>query len=482
MTATAPVFNAKKAWLVTIISILSSIGYGLGMYSGMTTLMLKLVYFNIDFTTNGVITGVIGLTALISGIPAGIIVGKIGPRKLCLLCLGLGLIGGTGGLAMLLIFGRATNFLIFSLWGIFGMLAWGAVSIAGTIMTTSWFPPQKRPLPMGCAGLFVPLALLIILLVSSPLISLGSTEGYTQEELAMTFGQSPDGFVIITIFCWVYSLVFFILSFIFVREPKPENSFLGVNAAGAEAGEQAHDYNEGRNIDGFKNFGIWLIVIVYMCYTWGSSTYATYWPTYIESDPSLGGFSVAPATANMMSTAVSYSMIAVSLIVGFILTKIKMSKWTPIVLAVTIMIAFNSFFMFNQPGTWFFVIYLVIYGCSQELYPCMALTLMPEMTNSSKELGVGMGLVSFCTNLIGTVASSVNGYLRDTAGNYHALNIPLDIICVLVLIFGITLTIYWSKRWRYLKAKADEAAAAREAAAAGGAAEPAAEGAAGGAE
>ncbi|MGI6216330.1 MAG: MFS transporter [Coriobacteriales bacterium] len=459
MTSTAPVFNARKAWTVTIVSVLSAISYGLVLYKAMTTLTLMLTYFSVDYTTYGVITGIVGLFALVSGLPAGIIVGKIGARNMLVSCLALNFLGMTVQIAMLLLLGRSCNFIAFMLWGIPGQLAWGAVSIGGTILTTSWFPPQKRPLPMGCAGLFAPLSLLIILLCSTPIISMASSDGYTAEELAACFGQSPDGFVTISVFIWGYCLLFLILAFIFIKLPSAENSFLGVNAASEQAGAKGQSFNEGSYAEGFKNVGAWLIVIFYMLYMWGSMSYATYWPTYIESDPSVGGFNVDPGQANLMSTTVSFSMIAVSLIVGFALTKVNRKWWTWLVIIVTVMIAFNSFFMFNQPATSFFIFYLIIYGCSQELFPCVALTLLPEMVDSPKALGVAVGLYSSLMNVAATVCNATNGYIHDANPDFHALGMPLMIVGVLVLIVGFALAFTWNKRWKFLQKQAEEMAA-----------------------
>ena len=305
---------------------------------------------------------------------------------------------------------------------------------------------------------------MIILFASSWLISLAPMDGFTPEEIAACFGQSPAGWIPVMLFGYFFTILMTVLAFLFLRMPKPEESWLGVNAAteGTEAGT-SQNFNEGRARDGFTNLGVWLLVLVFVCYSWASGAFATYWPTYIESPAELGGFSVPPADANMMSTAVSYAMIAVSLIVGWLLTKINRGKWWILLAVVIAMIAFNDWFLFRMPSTAFFVPFLITYGCTQELYPCITYTLMPEFCDSPKELSTALGLLSCVMNIAGSVSGMINGRLRDVFGNWSALTIPLSICAIGAIVLGIALIIVWRKRWSTLQARAAEQIAKDEA-------------------
>ena len=137
MTATAPVFNRKWAWVVTISQILGSVGFGLGMYKAMTTMTLMITYFQIDYTLYGSLVGVLGLCALITAIPGGLIMGKIGAARLCKVCLLLGCIGNVVPCAYLLAAGRSTNFVAWMLWTIPSQLGWGAMSVGGTMLVSA---------------------------------------------------------------------------------------------------------------------------------------------------------------------------------------------------------------------------------------------------------------------------------------------------------------------------------------------------------
>jgi MFS family permease len=466
MTATAPVFKPGRAWLVTILQILGSIGFGLGMYKAMTTMTLMITYFRIDFTLYGSLTGVISLCALITAIPGGLIMAKIGAKNLALTCLGLGCLGNLMPTILLLACGRETNFVLMTCLGIPSMLGWGAMSVAGTALVSAWFPPKKRPLPMGCCGMFASLSMLMVQFLSAPLIGMASYEGFTEEEIAFCYGQSPAGVVTVTVAFTIYITVVTILCFIFMKDPKPENSFLGATAADESAGGQGYDV--GKSSDGFKNLGVWLCVIVFFCYSWCSMSYANYWPTYIESDPSMGGFSVEPVTANMFTTAVSYSMIAVSLVVGFLLTKINRGHWWILLLIVMLCICFNDVFMFDIPNAGWFIPVLIVYGCTSELWPIITYTLVPEFVDSPKALGAALGLVSFMLNITGTIANTINGIIVDNqvymGVGWHALATPLRILAVVVIIAGVALIFTWRKRWDVLKARAAEAEAKKAAA------------------
>jgi MFS family permease len=468
MTATAPVFRPGKAWLCTIAQILGSVGFGLSMYKAMTTLTLMITYFQIDYTLYGSLTGIVALFSLITAIPGGLIMGKIGARNLALTCLVLGCIGIAAPTLLLVICQRSTSFVAFILLGIPGTLGWGAMSVAGTALISAWFPPKKRPLPMGCAGMFVPLSLLMVQFMSSPLIGMASYDGFTEEEIAFCFGQSPAGIIPVNVAFSIYIIIITIFAFFAIKNPKPENSFLGATAADEQAG--GAEFSEGKSSDGFKSLGVWLCILVFICYTWGSTSFASYWPTYIESDPSMGGFSVEPATANMFTTAVTYSMIAVSLIVGYILTKINRDYWWILVLIVTCCIFFNDWFLFSIPSAGWFVPFLIVYGCTQELWPCITYTLVPEFVDTPKALGAALGSVSFFMNVAGTVVNATNGVIADTqvytGTGWSALSGPLHVAAILAVIFGVCLIFAWRRRWAVLKARAAEAEAQRNAAAA----------------
>ena len=475
MTAVAPKHNLGRSWAVTVCQVLGSSAFGLGLYKAMTTYMLIMVYFaptGLNPEIYGGVTGAVALIALITAIPGGLIIAKIGAANLAKLCMATAIIGNGLACIYLLVAGRGTDFVIMTIIGGIAMLGWGAMSVAGTTLVSAWFPPKKRPLPMGCCGMFVPISLILVQYLSSPVIALASYDGFTQDEIAACFGQSPAGIVTVTVVFTIYIVVVCAIAMIVIRNPKPSESFLGVTAATEGTGGGQQEFNEGSYKEGFTNIGVWLMIIVFVCYTFGSTTYANYWPTYIESAPAQGGFEIDPATANMMTTAVTYSMIAVSLVVGFLLTKIPRDYWWILILICSVAICFNGVFLFQIPSAGFLVPFLVIYGCLQELWPCTTYTLVPEMVDTPKGLGAALGMVSFFMNVAGTVTSAIAGIiiggqgltLIPPQGSWNALAILPATGGIIALIAGICALFYWRKRWATLKARA--AAAAAEGAAA----------------
>ena len=471
MTAVAPKHNLGRSWAVTVCQVLGSSAFGLGLFKAMTTYMLIMVYFaptGLNPEIYGGVTGAVALIALITAIPGGLIIAKIGAANLAKLCMATAIIGNGLACIYLLVAGRGTDFVIMTIIGGIAMLGWGAMSVAGTTLVSAWFPPKKRPLPMGCCGMFVPISLILVQYLSSPVIALASYDGFTQDEIAACFGQSPAGIVTVTVVFTIYIVVVCAIAMIVIRNPKPSESFLGVTAATENTGGGQQEFNEGSYKEGFTNIGVWLMIIVFVCYTFGSTTYANYWPTYIESAPAQGGFEIDPATANMMTTAVTYSMIAVSLVVGFLLTKIPRDYWWILILICAVAICFNGVFLFNIPGTWMFIPFLLVYGCTQELWPCTTYTLVPELVDTPKALGAALGMVSFFMNVAGTITNTIAGVIIGQqgltnippTGSWNALAILPTVGGIIALVVGIIMIFVWRKRWATLKARAAAATAA----------------------
>ncbi|MGI6217321.1 MAG: MFS transporter [Coriobacteriales bacterium] len=472
MTATAPVFNKSRAWAVAITNVLGCVGVGLMSYKGMTTLNLVIVYFGIDYTTYGGIAGIMFLFALATALPAGAIVAKLGASRLAKICLILIFIGTICPTILLLACGRATNYLLMSCLGIPCMLGWGAMTVANTMLVSDWFPPTKRPLPMAINSMFTPVAMLAVLFLSTPLINMASTEGYTEAELTMTFGQSPYGVVTVTVAFTIYVTIVTIFAMFIIKNPKPENSFIGVNSANEEAGvaEQVSS-DAGRAREGYTNLGIRILIIMFFCYTWGANCFANYWPTYVESDVSMGGFNIPPQDANMISTIVAFTEIVAGIIVGWGLTKVNHDRWWLIILIVALAVAVNNVLEFQVPSAGWFVPILILYGCTQEMWPPITFTLAPELLDSPKALGNALGLMSFINNLSGTIISTTNGIIADNwvnvpGGTWNAFGVPLGISAAVMAIMAILIVWYWRKRWNVLKARAAEKLAAQQAAAA----------------
>ncbi len=436
-------------------------------YKGMTTLNLVIVYYGIDYTTYGSIAGILFLFALATSIPAGFFVSKVGASKLALICLVLICIGTIVPTIYLLIAGRSTNYVAMSFMGVPTMLGWGAMTVANTMLVSDWFPPTKRPLPMAINSMFTPVGMLAVLLLSTPLINMASTDGYTEEELAMTFGQSPAGVVTTTVAFSIYVVVITIAALFIIRNPSPEHSFLGIDSASEEAGVAQQVEDTGKARDGYKSLGVWILIIMFFMYTWGANCFANYWPTYVESSPAMGGFNIPPLQANMTSTVVAITEIVAGIIIGWGMTKIKHDKWWLVILIVALAVALNNVLEFQVPSEGWFIPILILYGATQEMWPPITFTIVPELFDSPKALGGALGLMSFVNNLTGTVISTSNGIIADKfvnvpGGTWNAFGVPLSITAIIMTIMAILMIIVWRKRWATLKARAAEKVNAKE--------------------
>lgn len=468
MTANVPIFRVGRAWSVSIFQILASMGVMIINFRAITALNLMIVYLGIDYSQFGILLGAVSLLGLITAIPGGLLVGKYGAKTIFRVMIIVALIGVVLPTIYLLVMGRATDFVVFTILGVPTGLAFGAIPVAGTMLVSAWFPPQKRPLPMGCAGMFVPFSLFLILFISSPLIGMASYDGFTEEEIAMCFGQSPAGFVTLTIGLMIFCCFTSISSFFIINDPKPEYSWLGYNAANVGQEGAGMTFQDGKASDAFKSFAVWVVIGLWCCYSWGSGSYNTYWPTYIEGDPSMGGFGINPAEANMYTSTVSYIMIACSLCVGWLLTRIPRGKYWIVIAVVVAIVAFTNWFLFEVPSVGWFVPLLILYGSTQELIPMVVYSLLPEMLDSPKANSAALGLLMSASTVFGAIVSAANGVIMNTSvyapgGHWIAMAAPLRITGILALVFGALFIVAWNRRWNVLKARAAEFAAANAA-------------------
>ena len=178
MTTTTPTFKAGQAWLVTIISILASLGMALSTFKAMTTVVYMMTTFGIDIGTYGSVTSAIGTLSIIGSIPAGAMLAKLGPKRLMIICLAAGALSAYLQIFTCAMFAADGNFLMWMVMGVLGCFFYGMWTVNGPLLTTAWFPNEKRGLPNSISTAWVSLAMMLLLTVSAPLVALGGDSPY----------------------------------------------------------------------------------------------------------------------------------------------------------------------------------------------------------------------------------------------------------------------------------------------------------------
>ena len=444
MTASAPVFRPGKAWLMALLGLFGGVAYGIAMFKGMTTLLMTLAYFQVDYAFISAVGAPIGLLSIVSGLPAGFLMTKIGPRNLLLLCLGCGIIGSA---VPLLVLNATNNYIAFVYSGFLMPFGYGALSVGGPIFVASWFPTQKRGLPNAVAGLFVPIATLIVLLVSMPIATTFGT-------LDPVTGLYTDGFIPIGWFSVFFLCAAFVAAAIWVRLPEPGQSFLETAAADVRSAEEQAAAKKAGKAAAFRNPGIWMIIIMFFCFGFASMSYASYYPTFLTEAPEIGGgLGIPMEQANLLTTIGSYFMMATSLAFGFFLTRINPSKygmWMFIAGIGTCFVTVAMFLITSIPGV---VVYLIIYGIIQEMFPALYTTMFPTFCDSNDELSVGFGMVATFSNAVGTVGGIILGFTRQFAGSWQAVAVPGAIFAACCLVASIAIFRIWKKRWPIVSAR-----------------------------
>ncbi len=442
-TAAQPTFKAGQAWLVIIITIICSLSMAMVTFKGLSTAPLLMEYFSVDIGSYGTITAAIGAVAIIGSVPSGIILAKLGPRRLVILCLAVG-----AASAYLQIIGAAIpgiDYLTFMLMGVPGSFVYGMWTVNGPFLTTAWFPAEKRGLPNSISTAWVTLAMMIVLNVSTPLFSIDGINPETGDVYA-------SGFIYVWWAIAILMTICVVLAFIFIRMPKPENNFM----VGMEGGQQ----NKGSIIAGFKNFGVWMIIVMFLLYGFVTAAYGNYYVTYLNDDVAAGGFGMSVGDSNLLSSVTTYVMLAMNFLYGFLLNKIPHKHYGTFSLIITILTIIVAFAMFNLPGVGFVAPFLIVYGIVSQMYPPVCWIMLPEITDSPEEFSAASGVVSVIANVAGVLATAVVGVVQGAFGTWQSITIPYAVLSVLGLIAAIIFIPFFKKK--YAQHRAGEAAPAAE--------------------
>ncbi|MGI6216236.1 MAG: MFS transporter [Coriobacteriales bacterium] len=433
MAETAPVYNAKRAWLVTVMVVIMATFAAIVTFRQMTVVPLMMEYFQVDIGTYGNVSALVSLFTLVGALVSGPFQAKYGPRLLMLICCILFFVS-----VALQIWAAYAGFpfVVFMFLNVFGTLAYGAWMTAPPVVIGAWFPAEKRGLPNSISATWISFGMLIVLTTSTPLVEMG--------------GDSPLAWVNIWWMLFVLMIIGFVLILIFGKMPGPENSFL---PKAEETGEKAKMSNS------LKNSGIWMLILCFFCFGFATAAFGNYFPTYLEApataytDPTTGivtaggGFGMDMAEANSLSSICSYVMVVMGFVWGFILNKIPNKKYNTLNLWVMIFTAIAGVIMFDLPGSGAVIAYMFFYGIVSRLFPPVCFTILPEICKNQEEVSMGTGVLSLVSNLIGTLATSICGTMVAVTSNWNSLFWPNLFFGIVGLVAAIALMPIYRKKF-----------------------------------
>ncbi len=424
MATTTPTFNRGRAWLITIIIIYSFMAFGMSAYKQMSVIPLMLEYFNIDIGVYGTIAGAVGLFCIVGSIPSGVILAKLGPRRLLI----LSYIIGIAGMVLQIFLGYAgVSFALFYWVGVIGVLVYGCFSVASPMLITAWFPPAKRGLPNAIGTVWISLAMLLVLVSTNGLLELTP--------------NSATAFLNVWWLIVILMAIALLLIALFVKMPPAEHYFIEtrVEEASPKGGKQKSGI-----VQGIKKPGVWMLVLIFLVVGFLSAAFGNYFPTYLSDSVDVGGGGLDLAYANTLTSITTYVMLVVCVVYGFVLNKIPTKQRAVWLLIFEILIIITGFWMFNCSGTE--VAFLLVYGVTSQLVGPVLYCVMPEICDNADELSGGIGVVNIIAMISGSLATALTAGVRAFFGTWQSVNIITGVFGAIGLVCAIAFVFYYKKK------------------------------------
>jgi len=293
---------------------------------------------------------------VILGIPAAIVLARIGPKRSGLIALGCTMAGSAiGGLAdapATLLLGRVVEGVGLSL-----------IAVIAPAIISMWFPPAERGTPMGVWASWIPVGSFLMFNLARPLLGSFGWQG------SWWFGA-------------LFASVAFVIYAAVVRLPE-------TTPAQSESPPPGASIGMGKML---LNPASWILALVFGAFNFSFLAFSTWMPSYLSQ--SLG---MDPGTANSTARLAVLAVIPSTLIAGRVLDRVKnRSRVLSVGLFVAGVFLIWSF-QLSSPGV--AVPYLLALGLVIGFIPTAAFTLAPESVPHPQFAGLALGIVSVGQNL-----------------------------------------------------------------------------------
>ena len=235
--------STGRAWLCALIIIFSGFFFGMMIKKIAGTAALLMPAFGIGPSSIGSLVSAISVLCVFLALPIGGVVAKYGARKLILLAFALAIIGNVMGAL------SPTQEMLFVSRIIEGA-GFGVFAPAAPSLIASYFPPDKRGLPMGIWSTYVGTGGFLVLVLTNVLVDF----------------NDPNSWANVWWFIVIAIAILAILFFIFVHPATP--------AQDAEDKKDKHPF-----VEGLKSLPSWLLAASFMLYNCGFIAITTFMPT-----------------------------------------------------------------------------------------------------------------------------------------------------------------------------------------------------------
>jgi predicted MFS family arabinose efflux permease len=352
-TAETPTY----AWVILFVTMLAGVTTTINQFKVPPVLPVLMEKFQMDLSSAGLLMSIFAITGLVMALPAGVILQKMGARFSGLVATGSMLLG-----AVLGALSSSSDLLLFS--RLVEGVGMGLIAVVAPAVIASWFPPQKRGLPMGIWATWVSLGSLIIYNLAP---ALNATGGWH----AVWWGGA------------IFAALAFCCYWLLIRVPP----------AAGDPGQTGVASNPGLNLfQALANRNIWLLAFSFGCFTFVVlGVVATYFPTFLKTER---GYSLADAS---LVTSLKMAMvILMSPVMGRLSDRIGSRR--RIILISCLALAAFMLLPFSASG-WLIPASMVILGILAGSVPMATFSAAPEIMGDPRSAGLGMAVVMIGQNL-----------------------------------------------------------------------------------
>lgn len=371
--STGAVRTAPYAWVILLVVFLASVAAPLNQNKVPPLMPVMMNAFNLTLVEAGLLMSVFAITGFILALPAGIILGKIGPKITGLLALGCLAAGSALG-------ALAPNVNILLASRVIEGTGMGLIAVVAPAILAMWFPPQNQGTPMGIWATWVPVGSLIMYLLAP---AMSATTGW----------QSVWWLAVI------FTLVTMLLYGLFVRMPPNLNASVITQPTAPQSNNL---------LKSLANRDIWLLALEFGAFNLVFLALATFYPTFLSENR---GYPLPQASfiASIATIAVLFS----APLAGWLSDRIgsrRLLMALPFLLFCVILLL-----PFRVTG-WQIYALMIAQGLIVGAVPTATFAAAPEVMKDARLAGLGLAVVMFGQNLGMFVGPVLFGRMVESLG------------------------------------------------------------------
>lgn len=398
--------SSANAWLQFAIVFLCGISIAMGMFKVPVNMGLISEYYGASMTEASMLMSVVGLTCLITAIPAGGIMQKVGVKTFGIIVIAAGILENIIGA-----FAPSIQVLIAS--RLLDAVSYGCLTMVSVAIISANFPPEQRGLPNGIWVIWVSFANLIVAQLANAVVP---SFGWQGEWIAIAIVQA----------------VCLLLFIAFIKNPGSD----------VAEGEEAKPEEKVSFVEGLKEPGPWLLTLAIAGLAFGCSVYTGLYPSYLTS-PLGAGFDQI-ASNNLVSIG-SIGGIVGSLLVGVVINLFKPTKRGILFTIIGVISTITFAFCFSIP-VGFMAVFIAFFSAVSQFNTPIAFAWVPDILRNPRTMSMATGILMIGANVGGALGTTVPMAFIDAAGGDWAAGLPVVVgLAIVGVVAGLVLHIFVQK-------------------------------------